>query len=205
VSEVADDPAVNPYAAPAAELQHAPAAEASQRAAFYAMSPRKAAVMSFLTMSIYELCFWWRHWRTRREGGEDVNVFWRTAFAAFYAYPFKNTVSVGLAQHGAPLHWLLNAMPTLYMLSYLIDNALARLESQHWIWFALSVSMNVLRSLLLAVLQKSVNQVLEANGYRGPVNRGATVRTYLMAALGLLIWVSTIAAFLFPETNQDAA
>lgn len=194
-------PADNPYAAPAAELQQAKGTSA-RGAAFYAMSPRKAALMSLLTMSVYELCFWWRHWRALRDNGEDVSVFWRTVFSAFFIFPFKNKLVLALVQRNLPVHSLLEILPLLYLLSYISDNITSRVTGLKLLALAMGLAMSVGRAALLWMLQSSVNQVLEADGYRGPVNRGARGLTYLVAVLGVLLWLTTLAGVILAPAAQ---
>jgi hypothetical protein len=196
-------PADNPYAAPAAELQQAPA-QSARGAAFYAMSARKVAVMSLLTMSLYELWFWWRHWRALRDNGEDISVFWRTVFATFYIFPFKNKVVLALTGRDLRVHSLLGPLPALYLASYVLDNIFPRALGAGTLAVLLGLSMSALRAALLWRLQDSVNQVLDADGYRGPVNRGARGLTYLAAGLGLLLWLATLFGTLAPTTQASA-
>lgn len=179
----------NPYAAPTAEL-HSPAPlELHERGAYYALSPHKAALMSFLTLGAYDLCFWWRHWRTRHDRGQDVNVFGRTLFSAFYCFGFKADMAYALATRDRTPHALLAVAPAAYLTCNVTEHILVRAADDGPWSFAASFVLIVLRALILALFQRDANQVLEADGYRGKYNRGATARTYVIGALGLLIWV----------------
>jgi hypothetical protein len=190
VNASADNPA-NPYAAPRAELQPNIPSVVTGAAPFYAMSPRKAAVMIVLTMGLYDLCFWWRHWRARRQHGQDVSVFWRTIFAGFFAFDFKSSVSLALTERGLTPPALLAAAPGIYLGSFILDNVLSRLG-----FAGLSLAANVVcvlvRACMLAVFQTSVNEVLRADGYRGPYNRGARPATIAIAVAGILIWTLAV-------------
>ena len=66
MTEAADAEApINPYAAPSADLHvSAPEPAPAHAAPFYAMSPMKLMVMCVLTGGLYDICFWWRQWRT---------------------------------------------------------------------------------------------------------------------------------------------
>jgi hypothetical protein len=187
VNASADNPA-NPYAAPRAELQPNSPSMPTGTAAFYAMSPRKALVMSVLTMGFYDLCFWWRHWRARREHGHEVSVFWRTFFAGFWAFDFKSSVSLALIERSLTPPALLTAAPGIYLGSFILDNVLSRLGFAG-LGFVASALCVLVRGGMLAVLQTSVNEVLKADDYRGPYNRGARPATIAIAIAGLLIWI----------------
>jgi hypothetical protein len=180
---------LNPYAAPSAELEPERSQAVQGTARFYGMSPAKAAVMSVLTMGIYDLCFWWRHWGTQRQQGHDVSVFWRTIFAPFCAFEYKTTLTVALVERNQRLHPMLGSSALAYMLAHVIENAVSRVATGHTgIVLVSSIVPVAVRAYILFVLQTSANQVLQADGYRGVLNRRVTAKTILAGLVGLLFW-----------------
>lgn len=190
----ADNP-VNPYAAPRAELQQNVPSTRTGAAPFYAMSPRKAFVMSVLTMGFYDLCFWWRHWRARRQYGQDVSIFWRTFFAGFCAFDFKSSVSVALIERNLTPPPLLAAAPAIYLGSFVLDNVLSR-AGFAGVALVIGAVCEVIRAGILTTFQTAVNEVLKADDYRGPYNRGVRGATIAAAIVGILIWALTLVSTL---------
>jgi hypothetical protein len=191
--------AENPYAAPVAEL-HPQAPHEEQRGAYYAQSPRKAAVMSFVTLGIYDLCFWWRHWRARRARGQDLSVWGRTVFASFYCFEFKNDLTLALVTRDRTPSTMLGWAPVVYLLCNIAQHIIARAHGPSLGALALTFTLIVVRSCSLALFQTEANQVLEADGYRGKYNRGASAGTYLVCVFGVLFW----SLALFGSLNPDA-
>jgi hypothetical protein len=55
---------------------------------FFAVSLLKLTVLSLVTIGIYELYWFYRHWMRIRERGEpNIMPFWRAFFAVIYCYP----------------------------------------------------------------------------------------------------------------------
>lgn len=78
----------NPYAAPAAPLEVAPAATGhADEAPFFAVGTFKLAVMALITFGFYELYWMYRHWRTIRDReGISVMPVMRAIFAIFFTH-----------------------------------------------------------------------------------------------------------------------
>lgn len=191
----------NPYAAPSADLGvSAPEPAPGHAASFYAMSPTKLVIMSWLTGGIYDLCFWWRQWGARRRAGEDVSVFWRTFFAPYTCFGF--TKSVILARHMRDLgpSSLLGIAPSAYLVANLIELGINRVQDPGFQTFALisSVLANLVRASMLGAIQHAINELLNAEGYRGPYNRGVTAGAVVVGLLGIAIWGAALLGVIVP-------
>ncbi len=163
------------------------------------MSPLKAFVMSALTLGVYDLVFWWRHWRTLRTNGRELSVFPRTIFAVFCAFEFKNSLSIALLERNQPLQPMLASAPLIYFLAQVGDNVFSRIAGDTILVIVISGTLELVRASALYIIQKSANQVLEADGYQGVVNRGASAKTYLAGLVGLSLWALALTGRLFPE------
>jgi hypothetical protein len=202
VTEAADPEASrNPYAAPSANLE-APRVEEPARASvpFYAMSPVKLVIMSVLTFGIYDLAFWWRQWSARRRTGEELSVFWRTVFAGFTSFTFKNTVAVALTLRDRQVPPALPLAPGVYLGSVIIERAVDRLTVAPALAVSVTLVASLLRAGALGVIQSAVNELLELEHYKGPINRGATAGSVLMGLLGIALWGAALFGVLFPAS-----
>lgn len=203
-----DEHAVNPYAAPSAELQEPAPQQAPHTAAgFYALSPLKLMVMSTLTVGMYDLYFWWQQWSARRRAGEDVSVFWRTLFAGITSFSFRTTLTTALVLRDQKVSPALSSAPIGYLIFAMIDRAVDRMTEKAVIdpvlGLSLSIGFSLLRAGMLVIIQRSVNDLLRAENYRGPVNRGVSAGALAIGLLGVLIWIFGVYGTLYPEPTAS--
>jgi hypothetical protein len=60
---------------------------------FFATSPLKLVVMSYVTFGFYDLFWFYANWqRMRRRGHPRISPFWRTFFSIFFCYSLFRTV-----------------------------------------------------------------------------------------------------------------
>lgn len=176
----------NPYAVPQAELQAQPAR--SGHAVLYPMSSRKAAVMSVLTLGLYDLVFWYRHWTRLKEGGHDVSPIARTIFAPLAAFSFLTTLTSLRYPRGIESGSLLRMTPFVYFGASSVG--LATNKVLEGIPSLVSTVLGcVVSAWVLATIQRGANEVLAADGYQGPSNSGATWSTIVTGVIGLVIWL----------------
>lgn len=190
----------NPYAAPdAALVGPGVLLVESEVPAFPPISAVKAAVMSVVSFGIYDLYFWWRHWSAVRDRGVDagagVSVFWRTVFAGFMAFDFNERQVHVMTGHQLPVSKWLKAAPGMYLLGLIVDRVSDRMFEGN-ILIPVTVATAGLRAIALFSTQTGANQVLQAEGYRGPYNRGFSVGAAAVGLLGSLIWAAIAAAAL---------
>lgn len=184
----------NPYAAPQAALQLE--SVQSGPAAFYAMSPRKAAVMSVLTFTLYDLVFWYRHWAQLKRSGHDVAPAIRAFFAGFTSFSFVSILSMSREARGlesSSLRGLAGIYLGLNIGARLTDRILEGVPS-----LVLTAIVCACCAWVLATIQHAVNEVLEADNYRGPSNVGSTVGSVIAAAAGLALWIFALVSAVSP-------
>ena len=91
---------LNPYAPPVAEVADIPHEDSSELP-FFAVSLFKLAVLSLCTLSLYEIYWFYRHWKAaKRRDNSSVWPVPRAIFAILFCYPlFKRIRSseLGLA------------------------------------------------------------------------------------------------------------
>lgn len=187
----------NPYAAPQAELQVQ--AIPSGPAVLYPMSPRKVAVMSVLTFSLYDRLFWYRHWTRIKESGHDVSPIARTIFAPLAAFSFLTMLTSLRYPRDLKSDSLLQMTPVIYfgvaVASRISDKFLDGIPGLVFMMLGAAAS-----GWALATMQRGANEVLEADNYRGPSNSGASWGAILMGALGAALWLVAIVGAVSPDT-----
>lgn len=187
----------NPYAAPLTELQVQ--SVPSGPAVVYPMSARKAAVMSMLTFSLYDLVFWYQHWKRLKESGQVVSPIVRAIFAPFAAFGFLTTLSSLRFARGLTSDSLLRATPFIYLglklATRISDKVLEGVSGLAFTMIACAAG-----AWVLATIQHGANEVLAADNYRGPANSGASLGAIFAGGLGLMLWSLAIVDAVSPET-----
>ena len=69
---------------------------------FFQTSPLKVALLSVVTFGLYQLSWFYRHWKRRKEHGEDVIPFLRTIFAVWFMYSLCQSVNQELDRRAGP-------------------------------------------------------------------------------------------------------
>jgi hypothetical protein len=73
----------NPYATPKARVDDAAPAEGTT---YFAVSALKLALMSFATLGLYELYWFYKNWKAMQQSGEKLNAPIRAVFYPVTAY-----------------------------------------------------------------------------------------------------------------------
>ena len=71
----------NPYAPPRTQVE-----DAAVQAGYFAVSRRKLVLMSFVTLNIYVLYWFYQNWKAMQAAGENLNAPVRAIFYPFTAY-----------------------------------------------------------------------------------------------------------------------
>ena len=76
----------NPFAPPTAVVKDVPARRGAATP-YLAVSLLKLAVLSICTLTLYELYWFYRQWRSVKAGeGGGISPFWRAFFAVIFCY-----------------------------------------------------------------------------------------------------------------------
>lgn len=190
----------NPYAAPTAEPSFAPDRSLGEQAmgSYYAMSVTKLWIMSILTFNLYNLVFFYRHWRHLRDHQhQSLSPFWRTVFAPLMYFGLNSEVSETARFRGVPVPALLGAAPILYFMIAAADRVLNHLVDETSFWVDLATFLIVpVSTYALTLTQTAANRILEHEGYAGVTNRGATAGSLIVGTLGALLWAVIAVSYL---------
>ncbi len=183
----------NPYAAPTADANFAPGPQVGEQAigSYYAMSVTKLWIMSVLTFGLYNLAFFYRHFRHLRDHQQqDVSPFWRTVFSPFMYFGLNSQISSAAQFKQVHVPAMLGAAPALYLGANAIGRVLDRMSDETAVGATLlSFALVPVATYALTTTQTAVNRILEKEGYSGPVNSGATAGSIVLGILTALLWI----------------
>lgn len=182
----------NPYAAPTADTNFTPGPQVGEQAigSYYAMSITKLWIMSVLTFGLYNLAFFYRHWRHLRDHHQqDVSPFWRTFFSPFMYFGLNSQVTGAAQFREVPAPAMLAAAPALYFAANAVGRVLDRFSDDASVGMTLlTFALVPLATYALTVTQSAVNRILEKEGYSGVINSGTTAGSIVVGILGGLLW-----------------
>jgi hypothetical protein len=178
----------NPYAPPEAPVADVQPAHTHGEPPFFAVSVTKLVVMSICTLSLYELYWFYRQWKSISARGEDVSPFWRAFFAVFFCYPcFKK-----IRQHGERLNLPDTLSAGALATGWIVASLMWRLPDPFW-W----ISMATL--LFLIPVQSHVNRINEAEAIDFDRNDRFTGWNWVAIVLGGLMLILSVIGTIFPE------
>lgn len=197
---MANEPPVrdpNPYAAPQANVAALHGGALSDTPLYYSMSPAKLAAMIALTMGLYSILWFWRHWRTIRERfEEDIWPIPRAIFGVISCFWLSKRLQERLeSQELPPPPGLAHAALLFFALS-MAGNVLGRFDTPTT--HVLSMLLVPITAVALVPVQQAANASGVAAGVRELDNRGLHVGTVLGALFGLMMWGFWLAALLDP-------
>ena len=148
------------------------------------MSPNKLAIMSLLTLGLYDLAFFWRHWRAIRNTGENVSVFARTLFSPLFCFGLCWRLERGLTEAQLKIPAALRWAATLYLVfGLIVGEALSPPQL-----FLVTTGRAVASLYPLVAIQLAANRILDARGDTTPSNDGIGLATVSVGLLGFLLW-----------------
>jgi len=155
---------------------------------FFDVSVLKLVVMSTVTLSFYQIYWFYRNWRLAKERGEDVWPFVRAVFSVLFAYGlFKEvrevgrSASMGVVANASGLAWL-----------YFFFQLTWRLPDPVWFIGLGSV-------LPLALVQRDVAKVHRALGFDPHVNDHFTWKNIVGIIMGGIFILLIIVGMFLPE------
>jgi hypothetical protein len=155
---------------------------------FFDVSVLKLVLMSTVTLTFYQVYWFYRNWRLAKERGEDVWPLPRAIFAVFFAYSLfqdvrhtGRSVSLSAAANASGLAWL-----------YFFFQITWRLPDPFWLIGLASV-------LPLALVQRDIARVHRALGFDPGVNDRFSWKNILGIVVGSLVILLIIAGMFLPE------
>lgn len=185
----------NPYAAPNTDL-NINTGNATHTANFYVVSHKKFVVLMTVTLGLYSIYWFWKHWHTWKNTADpnlstDVNI-WpipRAIFNIFFIHSlFKKFHQKAELKAGKGLPDINNAA-TVYVAAAILSNVSSRLLSD------LPIFLDFLSVIIFLVLfywslwqgQQQAN--IACGDEQGSGNAAFTGVNYVFIVLGVIIWL----------------
>ena len=180
-------PGDNIYRTPEAELGIEPSASE-----FYVVSKLKFAVLYVATLGLYEVYWFYRHWKLYRiYHGESLWPVPRAIFSIIFAWPLFRRFERRNAAGDDPVRWSPGVYAGLYILFYLLGNfaEIAAPEDDATGIFVAVLAM-LFALLLLQRVQGIVNRAV--GDPAASANRRFSAANIAWILVGLLFWLLTL-------------
>ena len=165
-----------------------PGAKPEARRYFFDVSPLKLVVMSFFTLGLYQVYWFYKNWKLAKERGEDVNPVLRAIFSIFFINRLlKNIVETG-RQASVEVSTRPAGLTTVFILLCLAW----RLPDPFWLLGYASV-------IPLAIAQADVVKVHRALGLDPAINNRFTWKNILGIVIGGIFHTLTIIGLFLPH------
>jgi hypothetical protein len=174
------------YRPPGADLGQQAPGQATLLPPFFQTSPLKVGLLSVATFGLYQLSWFYRHWKRRKEHGEDVTPFLRAIFAVWFMYSLCQSVNQELERRAGPgpsfggmAHEALNAGGLAF--GFFGLNMLWRISGP--------VSfLGILSFLPLVAVQRRINQLHAEMGLDPNEGSAFSPGTFFALVAGGLLW-----------------
>jgi hypothetical protein len=172
--------------------------QAQTLAPFFQTPPWKMALLSVMSLGLYQLFWFHSHWTRRKTHGEKVSPLARSIFGAFFAYSLFDGVNRQIQQSappglplsaGAPLQPL---SAGLLALGYFALSLLWRLPEN------LGLFAGLLSILPLIAAQRRINELHAALGYDPQEGSRLSGGDVAVLVLGGIFWLLILASLFMP-------
>lgn len=180
---------VNVYAPPVAVVMDVPQAGAGSE--FYVVSTTKFLVLFFMTLGMYQLYWFYRHWtHYRRCHGGKMWPVARAIFAVFFTHALAREIDASLARAELRHRWSPATLATGFVIFSILSTVCDRLSARD-IGSPYTDVIGLLCLLPLAgfllPIQRAAN--LACHRPHGESNQGFTWANWLWIGLGALLWL----------------
>jgi hypothetical protein len=182
---------INPYAPPKAHVADVAPLAVAATPAFFPVSRRKLLVMSTLTLTLYQLVWFYKNWALVRARGERVLPPLRAIFAVFFVYGLFDRVrrrsdsAARLDAGGLAAAWIL-----LTVVGNLLDRFVGS-EPAVGV-FAMSALIGLASVLPLLPVQAAINTINRAEAPDHDPNDRFTGWNWLWIVVGVLLLAATL-------------
>lgn len=95
---------------------------------FLVMSPWRLWILSFFTLNLYQLYWFYKNWHAiRRSEQTDIMPFWRAVFSVFYCYSLFRRILNNADSHGYQNSFSVGIVSTFYIFIMILSYAWSRL------------------------------------------------------------------------------
>ena len=176
------------YKTPEADLESTLIDETDDH--FYVVSPQKFLVLFFLTVGVYRVFWFYKHWAQHKKHIDpDIWPVPRAIFSIFFTHSLFDLINFRLKDKNIPFNWAPNFLATCYGILLLVETVVERLSAKD----IGSPMTDVASILLLPVLAWPLYRAqLAANAAcsdpQGTGNSQFTLINWLWIVVGVLFW-----------------
>ncbi len=191
----------NLYAPPEADVDVPVDAETD----YYVVSPGKFFLLSFVTMNLYLVYWFYRNWRlVKLRTGESMWPPMRGIFYIFFTHSLFSRVNERIESNGKSFDWQPATIATLVVLLTILANVLDRLAARSIgspTTDLISIALVPVLPLLMLKAQRAIN--LASDDPDAKTNSSLTVFNWIWIVLGGLAWLLVLfgvyAILFYPE------
>ncbi|AXQ28234.1 DUF4339 domain-containing protein [Solimonas sp. K1W22B-7] len=189
-------PPVSPQreATPGTWAAPAPPGPASNEAPWFAVSTTKLLVMSFCTLTFYNLYWLYQNWlRIRQRDRSDISPVARTLFGIFFVHVLFRRVRDDAEAAGLSPSYSVALLTTLFIVM-----ALTWRLPDPWDWIS---AMHVFVLLPVQALANRINAAVAPGHERNERYSGANIATIVIG--GLLMVMAVLGSFIEEEPEEE--
>lgn len=191
----------NLYAPPTAQIVDPQVEAASRITPFYVVSTTKVAVLSIVTFGMYELYWFWRHWKLHKIDRKlDIWPVPRAVFSIFFAHALNREIDHRIQRNGERHRWSPGGWATLYVVTAIGNRLASRLpedvfSAEMALLSAVAAVLSATASLFHA--QRAAN--IASGDPQALSNNRFTAANWVWIVLGGLFWLLIGVGLMLPE------
>lgn len=191
----------NLYAPPTAQIVDPQVEAASRITPFYVVSTTKVAVLSIVTFGMYELYWFWRHWKLHKIDRKlDIWPVPRAVFSIFFAHALNREIDHRIQHNGERHRWSPGGWATLYVVTAIGNRLASRLpedvfSAEMALLSAVAAVLSATASLFHA--QRAAN--IASGDPQALSNNRFTAANWVWIVLGGLFWLLIGVGLMLPE------
>lgn len=165
-----------------------PAVSAAEPSPWFVVGEVKLVVMTFATFGLYQIYWFYRHWRSVRVGENDVWPLPRAIFGVLFCYPMFTKIMESASAAGVPVGESAGA----YAVVFIALSVAHRLPDPWWLVTFLSV-------VPLVAVQRVVNAVARLEVPEVDPNTRLTLANWVLIVFGGLWWLLVLVGLFLPD------
>jgi hypothetical protein len=180
---------LNPFAPPVHDEPRPDRTITAQAVPFFLVSRTKLAVMWLSTLGLYQVYWFYRHWKlTKLRTRSDIWPLPRAIFALFFTHSLLRSVRLAAAEADVEPSFKVQASAW----GFIVLSLLHRLPDPYWL-------VTMLSFVPLLPVQHTINETQRRNAPTADMNSGFTLANWVVIAIGLVFWALVFVGLFVPE------
>lgn len=179
----------NPYAPPKADVADIHTVDSNEPVLFFPVSITKLCVMSFCTLGIYDVYWFYKNWhfiKARRQ--LDISPFARAVFAVFFCHSCFVHMRDDAKTAGVDVQW----SPTVLTIAWVLLTLTSVLPDPFWL-------ISLLAFVVLIPVQAQINRVNTVVAPEHDTNSSFSGANWAAIVVGGFVVIAAIVGSFLPE------